>query len=182
MGREHSIFFEKLFKQYYKPLYYYTLTMVDNNEVAEDIVMDAFNYIYKRLSELDVRNSLSGLLYKICRTKAVDYIRHQKRHVPFPDTPITYDPQEGEFFTERYNKREILIKRIKDVMDAMPEQRKRVFEKCFIAGKSYKVVAEELDISVNTVKSHVMAALKTMREQFSRDDLFLFFMWTSHRL
>lgn len=181
MSAREASFFENLFKQYYQPLYYYTLAIVENKEVTEDIVMDAFNYIYRRLPDLDIKNSLSGLLYKICRTKSIDYVRTKKRQMPLPELRIQFDPHEGEFFTSKLKLRENLIVRMQEVLANMPIQRRRVFENCFILGKSYREVSNELNISVNTVKSHIVAALKTMREEFSKEDLLLFYLWIETR-
>lgn len=177
MRAREASFFENLFKQYYHPLYYFTFAIVNNKEVTEDIVMDAFNYVYHRLPELDIKKPLSGLLYKVCRTKSIDYIRTKKHEIPLPEVSYQFDSHEGEFFTDRFQRREELILRMQKVLADMPAQRKRVFESCFIAGKSYREVSQDLNISINTVKSHIIAALKTMREEFCREDLLLFYLW-----
>jgi len=46
---------------------------------------------------------------------------------------------------------------------------------CFIENRRYKEIAEELGLSVNTVKTHISKSLKRLREDFS-GDLLLFFI------
>ena len=47
--------------------------------------------------------------------------------------------------------------------------------KCLVEGKMYKQVAEELDVSVNTIKTHIKRALAFLREQMEDDLILLFF-------
>ena len=46
---------------------------------------------------------------------------------------------------------------------------------CFLEGKRYKEIADLLDISVNTVKTHISAGLKVLRDEFPPSLLLLFF-------
>ena len=45
--------------------------------------------------------------------------------------------------------------------------------KCVVEGKKYKEVAEELDITVNTVKTHITRALKFLRDELQEDLIML---------
>ena len=41
---------------------------------------------------------------------------------------------------------------------------KEILEACYIQGKKYKEVAEEMKISISTVKKHMVRALKILRD------------------
>lgn len=52
-------------------------------------------------------------------------------------------------------------------IDRLPPQRRLVFRMCRLEGQTYDEVARNLGISRNTVKEHMVSALKSFREYFS---------------
>ena len=50
-------------------------------------------------------------------------------------------------------------------INQLPPQTRKVFEACFLHGKKYKEVAEEMDITINTVKTHISRALSFIRSK-----------------
>ena len=61
-------------------------------------------------------------------------------------------------------------------VEQLPSQRQKVFKLCRQQGKSYEEVAFELGISRNTVKEHMVMAIKNIKEYFYLygDIVFLF--------
>ena len=70
--------------------------------------------------------------------------------------------------------REELMFQLRESIELLPEQVKAVFKMCFLDGKKYREVADELGISINTVKAHVKKALRLLREKFSGEQLLLY--------
>ena len=58
-------------------------------------------------------------------------------------------------------------------IDQLAPQTSVVFKKCFIERKKYREVSEELNISVNTVKWHIVKGLGELRNRLSDTELFL---------
>jgi RNA polymerase sigma-70 factor (ECF subfamily) len=77
---------------------------------------------------------------------------------------------------KEYENYEPLINKIKLAIGNLPPQGRIVFEMYFIQNYSYKEVAEELDVSVNTVKTHISKSIKKLREQFS-EEILLFLLF-----
>lgn len=158
---------ETLFKEHYSKLYYYALNIIHDPENAKDIVSDAFHYIWEHYDD-KVNDSLSilALLYTRIKNNCIDHIRHLdviKRHeesilndTSDTDTPLTKDD---------YIEREERITQLTSAIENLPQQTKIVFKKCFLEGKKYKEVSEEMNISVNTIKTHIMKALKILRSE-----------------
>jgi RNA polymerase sigma-70 factor (ECF subfamily) len=64
----------------------------------------------------------------------------------------------------------------------LPDQRQRVFKLCRQEGKSYEEAAQELGISRNTVKEHMVMALKDIKTYFYRHgDLSLAILFLIYR-
>ena len=91
---------------------------------------------------------------------------------------MAYMKEQPEAFDEReLQEYELLIERIHHAVEELPAQTRNVFKMCFLEGKKYQEVGVEFGITVNTVKAHVMKALRLLREQFSREDFILFFLF-----
>jgi RNA polymerase sigma-70 factor (ECF subfamily) len=54
-------------------------------------------------------------------------------------------------------------KKLFEQVEALPEKSKEVFKAIVLDNMKYKEVADHLDISVNTVKTHYARALKQLR-------------------
>lgn len=67
-----------------------------------------------------------------------------------------------------------LIKAIRQAIEELPRKTRMVVEAIVVEGKKYKETAEELGVSVNTVKTLLNGGLKQLRQQFP-DSLLLFF-------
>ncbi len=58
--------------------------------------------------------------------------------------------------------------------EKLPEKQKEVVFKCCIEGKLYRETAQEMQISENTVKTHLLRAMKFFRQELRGDILFAF--------
>ena len=59
---------------------------------------------------------------------------------------------------EGYMEYELMIERLRQSVENLPGQTKVVFRMCFLDGKKYQEAADELMISINTVKTHINKA------------------------
>lgn len=158
---------EKWFKDYYKSLYYFADSYINDSETAKDIVNEVFEQIWNKRKEIDLNTSIKSLLFTMVKNKAINHIRHKEVKNKYynaeklkPD--IATDTDEAE-------EHEKLIKRIKQSIEELPPKASDVFKMCFIQNMSYKEIGEELDVSINTVKTHLKKALKRLREEY-RDE------------
>ena len=155
--------FERLFKDNYNKLYYYALNLIHNPEDAKDVVSDAFRYLWEHYEDVDDSLSVVALLYALVKNSCIDKIRHldvQERHEKLVLSQTM-------LWTEyEYQERDERIVRIISSIEKLPLQTKIIFKKCFLDGKKYKEVSEDMCISTNTVKTHIMKALRLLRGEF----------------
>ena len=159
--------FEELFKSNYSKLYYYALNIISDSEEARDIVSDAFRYVWEHFDEMDGMASAKGLLYTLVRNKCIDNIRHRNVYKNYEKSVMddTFSWIENE-----YEEKDERMEKVMKSIDRLSPQTKAVFNKCFIEGKKYKEVGEELGISANTVKTHIVKALKIIREESKKEE------------
>lgn len=162
MVRDKYTYFENVFRDYYPKLYFYALNLINEPEQAEDIAEDVFTQLWESFDYLITDSKpIAPLLYTLARNRCLDHLRHRDvrnryeslaSHEALPQNDDPADHQER-------------IDRIMRCIRQLPPQTRRVFKACFIEGKKYKEVAEEMDITVNTVKTFVSRALSYIRNE-----------------
>lgn len=172
--RDFQLKFEMLFKQYFKSLCFHAMSFVKDEDAAKDIVHDVFFNVWTHRFSIDFSQPMAPYLIGLTRNRSCNYLDHLKvkdRHVQHELT-----------FAELYNEidtsgQEELIKQVMERIDRLPERCREVMRLCFMDCKKYKEIAEILDISVNTVKTHITTGLKILRDEFSSSGLILFFSY-----
>lgn len=150
----------------------HALSFVRDEEEAKDIVTDVYEYVWRNFNKLDVSVSLRPLLYKLTRSRSLDFLRREKSKEKFLAYQATLSAEE-----EEYKDQEELIEKVMKVIESMPGQTATVFRKCFIERKKYQQAADELNISINTVRWHINKAMSLLRGQLSREDMILFYFF-----
>jgi len=147
-----------LFQRYYKPLVLFSGSMLNDCTFPEDIVQEVFyhfikNNVYRQLSP----EALSTYLFRCVKNACLNKIRDQREFAQAE--LLRYDAVEEEAMTVSLE----LIEAIRKAIKELPRKTRMVVMSVVVEGKKYKEIADELGISVNTVKSHVMKAYRDIR-------------------
>jgi RNA polymerase sigma-70 factor (ECF subfamily) len=162
---------EELFKENYNGLYYHAYSFTNDSDVSKDIVNDIFELIWIKRRNIDITYSIKSLLYSMTKNKAINYLRHEEVKKKYSD----YTINSSDMIEEDYREHEGLISKIRLAIEELPPQGRTIFKMCFIENRRYKEIAEELGISVNTVKTHISKSLKRLRHDFP-GEMLLFFL------
>ena len=159
-----------LFQRYYRPLVLFSGSMLDDCSFPEDIVQEVFyqfikNNVYRQLTP----EALSTYLFRCVKNACLNRIRDQKEFAQAE--LLKYDAIEEEATTVSLE----LIEAIRQAIERLPRKTRMVVMSIVVEGKKYKETAEELGVSVNTVKTLLSGGLKQLRQQFP-DSLLLFFI------
>ena len=166
---DHKEVFEQLFRENYVRLYYHALSFLNDEETAKDTVNDVFEKVWMNFEKIERSQSLLPLLYTLVRNHCVSQLRRRKAKERFA---FEWSLKK-ETINEDCMEYELLIERLRDSVGNLPGQTKTVFRKCFLEGRKYQEAANELAISINTVKTHISKALRILREEYSNDALWL---------
>ncbi len=162
--------FEILFKENYEGLYYHAFSFTNDEDISRDIIADVFEQLWKERETFDISYSIKPFLYQIVKNKCINYLRHQKVKQKYIDFSIKNQLEVEESHTEY----ERLIQNIIKKIEELPPKTRIVFEKCFLENKKYRETGDELNISINTVKTHIKKALKILREKVDPEAFLLF--------
>ena len=166
-------YLEQLFRENYTRLFYHAFSFLNDEEEAKDVVNDVFERVWMNFEKLEFSSSLVPLLYTLVRNRCVSLIRHKKVKERF-SREIEVELEDHEEESVEY---EMQIEKLRHLIELLPAQTKNVFKKCFLEGKKYQEAADDLGISINTVKTHVNKALRILREEFTEDYILLFILF-----
>ena len=158
---EDKLEFDDIFRMYYSQLFFFAMQFVDDEDECDDIVSSAYEDAWRHFADID-RKAAQAWLFINVKRKCLDWLRHQNHyrtyaklqlHIAQRTTDET-DPLETQEKMERVNR----------LLDSLPQHARDIFTRCYIDGKKYREVAEEFTISSETVKKHVIRALKILRQ------------------
>lgn len=164
--------FESLFKSHFKDLVGYVCSYVNDEEVSKDIVHDVFLVVLKNEKNLDTSYSLKSYLFTLSKNYALNYLKHL-RVVAMNEREVVEALQNADEELDNYEQR---MARLNEKLDELPEKQREVLMKCFVEGRTYKDVADEMGISVNSVKTHISRGLKFLRNELKEEMVMLFLL------
>lgn len=152
--------FDELFRSSYQSLYHHAYSLVHDAEDSRDIVSEVFVRILKT-KDRDKTNV--GYLMAMVHNKALDVLRNRKVEDEARQMML-HDYQ--TFMQPDWHKEERLKEILHFVETELTPQTQRILQMCYRDKKSYKQVAEELNISIQAVNKHISQALRKLREKF----------------
>lgn len=150
--------FEDIFHEYYAPLCNYAAKILQDDHAAEDLVQSLFIDLWenKKLAEVE---KPGPFLLKSTKFKCIDYLRAKGRK---KETPLFELPDHTNTPTSTI-KEEDIEPLLYFFAAKLPPKTRAVFLMSRKEGKSYKEIADELEVSVKTVENQMGHALKKLR-------------------
>jgi RNA polymerase sigma-70 factor, ECF subfamily len=163
--------FDFLFLSYYSGLCAYANDLVKSAEIAEEIVQDVFLKLWNKRSVLSVQTSLKAYLYRMTHNYCLNYIRDHSTQKTIKtlslediQTHLTLMDIESSESVFDYLLTEQIENDLNKAIDSLPNQCKKIFYLCRFQGLSYPEIAEQLDISVSTVKTQMLRAIEKLKD------------------
>lgn len=149
-----------LFRRYYPMLCAYATRFVELKD-AEEIVQDVMLWLWETRETQNFDTSLSQYLFKTVYHRSINrLVHHQSRRRA--DTLFYENMQEMLQDTDYYQFEE-LQRKIREAIDALPPAYREAFMMHRFDNKSYKEIAELLQVSPKTVDYRIQQALKQLR-------------------
>lgn len=160
LNQHHEKGMEYLFTRYYKPLVIWAVSFLKNIPQAEDLVQDFFIRLWEKENKYPLKpETFKSFLYTSIRNLAID--RMEKKDPLHRATPLVSLEKPWEEYD--HLQEEILLQ-IRTEIDKLPERTKEVVRCIYGKGWSYKETAAHLGISVATVNTLLVQALKKLRQ------------------
>jgi len=156
--------FRELYERYWESLYVQAKAMTSCDDTAKDIVQEVFVELWDKRQDLNIQLSLKAYLYKAIRNKVLNTYVHHKVREKYMLSIVQYF-EAGENQTDYLLRENLVRERITEEIAALPGKMRQIFEMSRNEHKTYKEIAEELNISDKTVKKQVSNALKILKSK-----------------
>jgi RNA polymerase sigma factor (sigma-70 family) len=151
---------------------------------AEDILQDVFYELVEANRLLMPIDHVTGWLFRVARNRITDLFR-KKKPVSFSDTAVADENSEllqledllpsPDAGPEALYARNALFDELELAVDELPEEQRTVFVAHELEGRSFKEMAAETGVSVNTLLSrkryavlHLRARLQSIYDEFTK--------------
>lgn len=171
MRRGNELVFRMIFNSYYPRLVALSMKCVNNQMVAEDIVTDVFRKVWEKRESISEVGSFDSFLHTAVRHATLNSIRNSKRHESHHQLILRDLSEEG--FEEIIFEEDIHY-RLHQAIKKLPPRGRKVFELSVLFGWKEMEIAEDLQMSINTVKTHKKRAIKSLRKHLGKYFAFLF--------
>jgi len=155
--------FDALYWKYHEAVYRNILKFTKDAIVAEDILQEVFTRLWEKRYAINPDQSVAGWLFVVSFNLSVNHTRkklreqtaHKKIFATGSDAELLIaGPQ---VYDEQY-------RLMRQAIDQLSPQKRKIVTLCKLEGKTYEEAAGELNISRNTVKEHLSAAMVNLNE------------------
>lgn len=168
-----KVVYETLFKEYYKSLVRFAEGYLFDQQISEDIVQELFIYIWEHASRTHIHTSIKSYFYTSVRNRCLNHLRNlkvkNKNKLLYINAIVTSE-DDLEYFDSA------ILQSVKESLDELPPKMVEIFKLKFIEGLKQKEIAEELDISVNTVRTHLKRGRVKLRKMLLEKTYLNFFL------
>jgi RNA polymerase sigma factor (sigma-70 family) len=147
---------------------------VDDQGDAEDILQDVFYELTEAYRLMKPVEHVGAWLYRVARNRIIDRFRKRR-----PQDSVESPPSAGEEDALRLEDllpspdagpealyaRSVLLEELDAALDELPEEQREVFVAHEIDGRSFRQLAEETGLSINTILSRKRYAVLRLRRR-----------------
>lgn len=167
--------FKSLFNLYYSKLCSFALTLVKSKDLAEEIVQETFIKFWETRDAININVSFKAYIYKSVYNHCLIFIKKRETlrfkynnmareiiyHYDLANLNLDSNMQELMQEIGQEN-------RLDKIMETLPGQCKLIFNKSRFERQTYQEIADEMGLSVNTIKTQMKRALNKLREGYKK--------------
>ncbi|MCC8034947.1 MAG: sigma-70 family RNA polymerase sigma factor [Rikenellaceae bacterium] len=169
----------ELIERHRKRVCDYINMMVKNRDIADDIFQETFIKVVRFLREGRYTESgrfLSWVL-RIAHNQVIDHFRQTKQQNVVNETDAGYDILNNKSLSESNVEEKLVLSQIQDdvrrLVDHLPPEQREVVLMRYFSGLSFKEIAEQTDVSINTALGRMRYALINLRKMVQEKQLIL---------
>ena len=170
---------ETLIERHQNRLYSYIYLLVKDKQLADDIFQDTYVKVINTLKQGNYKDEGKFIQWvmRIAHNLTIDHFRKQKK-VNFVDSRNNeYDIFDTIRFTDPSIEEQLVTSQIhedvKKLLDYLPEEQREVLHLRCYAGLSFKDIADQTEVSINTALGRMRYALINLRKMISEKQIVL---------
>jgi len=122
-----------------------------------------------------ITTSISSYLYRAVKNNCINELKKTAQQAIIPIEEVE-DPMDTPFEINREKDIELLKEKVETAIENLPPRCKEIFIMRRNMQMSYDEISESLSISKKTIESQMNSAIKKLRSQLNKSDLFIYFL------
>ena len=158
--------FEAIFRQMNEPLLRFAYRFVRDKTKALDVLQDVFLKLWEKRETLEIKVSLSALLYTMARNRALNVNRQSARFKNDGELPQPNFSTRNELMGDTALNAQQLDAFFKAWIAELPPRRAEAFVLSRFHDLSHREISCIMGLSKRTVDTHIVHALKYLRTRY----------------
>ena len=170
---------EILISRYKDKVFTYILITVKNHHLAEDIFQDTFIKVVRSLNigKYTDNGKFVSWVMRIAHNLIIDHYRREKNLNTFSNDGSEIDlfnsPKFSEENVEDLMINEQILNEVRDLVEELPDDQKQVVIMRHYLGLSFKEIADQTGVSINTALGRMRYALINLRKVITEKGMIL---------
>jgi len=154
-----NLAFEKLLKEFQRPLYNHIRTIVLNHDDTDDVLQNTFVKVFQNLNKFKGESKLFSWIYRIATNEALTFLNHKAKKNGVSSETLQNKAIDNLKADVYFDGNEIQIKLQKAIIQ-LPEKQQLVFKMKYFEELKYEEISEILGTSVGALKASYHHAVK----------------------
>lgn len=156
--------YEKLFTEWYVPLCNYANSILRDADEAEDVVQKMFCKLWDQRNEIEIKSSVKSYLYRMVHNNCLNKVKQQKIRFEH-NRIIACERNDTVNNVENNVLHNELEQQLQRALEQLPPRCREVFMLSRFQYRSYAEIAQEMQITANTVETQIVKALRILRHE-----------------
>lgn len=160
--------FSAIYSYYAPKTQQFIRKIVKSDELSHDLTQDIFIKIWDQREQLSKVTAFHSYLYTISRNASLNFLKRAATDLRIKRLLLDAYPTQKAVTADTIITADYLAY-LNRLLNTLPSQSREVFRLCRQEQMTYDEVADELGISRNTVKKHMVRTMKFLGERVERD-------------
>jgi len=161
--RTQNTAFQKLLREYQKPLYQIIRNIVIDHDDAHDVLQNTFIKVFQNISKFKGDSKLFSWVYRIATNEAITFINNKAKRSKLTSAELQSKLVDNLQSDVYFEGDEIQLK-LQKALVLLPEKQQLVFKMKYFEELKYEEISEILGTSVGALKASYFHAVKKIEE------------------
>lgn len=163
-------YFGELYNRYIPLLYGLCLKYLNDENRAQEAVMQLFEDLIPKLSQYDIK-AFKPWLYRVAKNHCLQLLRKENKEIPLDYTINIMESDEFLHLLSEEESSEEQLKALHHCMEKLPEEQRTSIARFFLEEMSYADIAEQTGFSLNNVKSYIQNGKRNLKNCIKKQTL-----------
>ncbi|MCF6348366.1 MAG: sigma-70 family RNA polymerase sigma factor [Flavobacteriaceae bacterium] len=152
---------EEVYRLHYKKVYHVIRKYINDDSLIDDITQEVFLRLWRNKDSISTQIPIEQQLFTLTKNLVFNHFRKKTNELKFL---TQYKVNNNHNITNDEDDKNKQLKKINDLVDKLPKKQQEVFKMYRFQGLTYEEIAQILNVSKNTVSSHLSTAMSFIKK------------------